>query len=263
MPVHSAPCSWEPDYSACAAPPGWADLPAEEAAKFEEMATTLLWQWTGQNYGVCPATINPLLSRCPLGWTTYGAGYLHPWHREVAPGGFPVIAPCSCAICEGAPRLATVILPGPVVSVDRVLIDGEELASDAYGLTGSRTLVRSDGGQWPSADETLDWIIEYQRGTTVPIGGRIAAGILAIELWKASCQDKTCALPQRVQSITRQGVSMAILDDFDDIGEGRTGIWLVDSWVASIQRPTPPTRVFNPNDLDRDARPKRARRALQ
>lgn len=262
MPVISAPCTWEADYSACANPSGWADLTPAERGTFEEMASTLLWQWTGQSFGTCPVTIDPVLTRCPLGWTTYGAGYPHDWTRGLSDYGYPTIEPCCCPVCIDAPRLSTVLLPGPIASVEKVTIEGDVLDSDRYGITGSRTLARSDDQEWPGGLDHAPWTIDYHRGVDVPVGGRIAAGILAIELWKASCQDKTCALPQRVQSITRQGVSMAILDNFDDVEQGRTGIWLVDSWVASIRRPTPPTRVFNPNDIDRTRR-SRPRRALR
>src|SRR3546814_4772015 len=50
----------------------------------------------------------------------------------------------------------------------------------------------------------------------------ISAGRLANELAKAACNDKSCGLPQRVQSITRQGVTVAVLDSFDDIDTGHT-----------------------------------------
>ena len=30
---------------------------------------------------------------------------------------------------------------------------------------------------------------------------------------------------------------MAILDEFSSLGEGRTGIWQIDAWLASVNTP--------------------------
>jgi hypothetical protein len=78
------------------------------------------------------------------------------------------------------------------------------------------------------------WSIEYIAGIPVPKGGQVAAGILAVELGKAALKDSTCALPSRVQTITRQGVTMAILDTFEDLAKGRTGIPRIDMWIQSV-----------------------------
>src|SRR3546814_17185264 len=90
------------------------------------------------------------------------------------------------------------------------------------------TLSRS--GRWPTcqnmnlADGAEDtWSVTYVKGYAVPKGGQVAAGMLAVELAKAACNDKTCGLPRRVQSVTRQGVTVAVLDAFDDIDEGQIG----------------------------------------
>jgi hypothetical protein len=91
------------------------------------------------------------------------------------------------------------------------------------------------------------WSVTYQQGKPVPVGGQIAAGLLACELAKAACGDKSCGLPQRVQSITRQGVTVAVLDAFDDIDTGHTGIWLIDSWVASVTKRPRRWRVLSPD----------------
>src|SRR3546814_20601967 len=87
------------------------------------------------------------------------------------------------------------------------------------------------------------WSVTYVKGYAVPKGGQVAAGMLAVELAQAACNDKTCGLPRRVQSVTRQGVNVAVLDAFDDIDQGPTGIWAIDSGVAYVFRPTAPTRV--------------------
>ena len=79
----------------------------------------------------------------------------------------------------------------------------------------------------------------------------VAAGVLALELAKAACMDRDCALPARLQTVTRQGVTVQVQDDFDEMQEGRTGIWLVDSWVTSIRKPRQLARAYNPDDYVR------------
>jgi hypothetical protein len=90
-------------------------------------------------------------------------------------------------------------------------------------------------------------VVTYVRGVRVPEGGEIAAGVLALELAKAACNDNTCQLPKRMQTMTRQGVTVAMLDSFDDVDKGHTGIWIIDSWVASMTKtPVRPT-VLSPD----------------
>jgi hypothetical protein len=91
------------------------------------------------------------------------------------------------------------------------------------------------------------WQVDYLLGQPVPIGGQIAAGVLACELAKAACSDGSCQLPQRIQTITRQGVTIAMIDSFDDVSHGATGIWIIDSWVSSIVNTPVPSRVYSPD----------------
>src|SRR3546814_8783259 len=76
-----------------------------------------------------------------------------------------------------------------------------------------------------------------------------SSDVCSSDLAKAACNDKTCGLPRRVQSVTRQGVTVAVLDAFDDIDEGHTGIWLIDSWVASVVRRPRKMRVLSPDRM--------------
>jgi hypothetical protein len=133
----------------------------------------------------------------------------------------------------------------PVASVTEVQIDGQVLDASAYRVDNSRLLVRQDGGRWPfcqdlsrplGQDDT--WGVTVQTGQPVPIGGQVAAAKLACEFAKAMNGDKACELPQRWQTITRQGVTIsAAIDTFQGLDEGKTGIWLIDSWVASVTKP--------------------------
>jgi hypothetical protein len=61
----------------------------------------------------------------------------------------------------------------------------------------------------------------------------MAARTLAIEFAKLWSDDETCALPQRVTSISRQGVSYTLLDSQDFIQEIRTGVYAVDLFLKT------------------------------
>lgn len=115
--------------------------------------------------------------------------------------------------------------------------------------TGGTAITVTGSGFDETADRRDTFEITYLRGREVPYGGQIAAGLLACELAKDACGDKSCRLPRRVSSIDRQGVSV-VFDDFSGLDAGTTGIYLIDSWVTSITKPRRPSFVRSP-DLSR------------
>lgn len=259
------PCPWPVTYlEDCLLPSGWIPTdgdgePPVAQRLFEDMASDFLWAWTGRRFGICEVALRPCRQRCPDsgGSTFYGRGPYpsgNPWGPVLIGGAWYNITCGTCIDSCSCDGFSTALrLPGPVQSITEVRIDGTVLPEEAYRLDGDR-LYRLDGSGWPTCQEmslppTEDgtWQIIYERGQEVPHGGQIAAGVLAIELYKAACQDDSCALPQRLQSITRQGVTVAVLDAFDDIDKGHTGIWLIDSWVASVTRPARPSAVYSPD----------------
>jgi hypothetical protein len=68
--------------------------------------------------------------------------------------------------------------------------------------------------------------------------------VLAEELDKAAEGSSACKLPQRVTNISRQGMSMTLLDPQDFLQDGRTGLYEVDLAL----------RVFNPHQAKTRAR---------
>jgi len=263
------PSNWAVSYAACAGTP-WED-DSDDQTLFETMATTYLWEWTARKYGLDDVTIRPCRKGCTQLPTFFAES---PYVRafglvagamEGIGGWLPILfgdglfGPLMCGDCGmsddcSCGYVSSFWLPGPVASVTQIVIDGSVLSTDAYRLDGMK-LVRTDGGHWPhcqllgeAAGQPGTWSIEYQRGLPVPMGGQVAAGILAIELSKAACNDGTCQLPQRVQTITRQGVTMAMLDDFtNSLDQGYTGIWVVDSWIASVMKPKMSALVVSPD----------------
>ena len=76
--------------------------------------------------------------------------------------------------------------------------------------------------------------VTYSYGSPPPMAGRMAARILALEFAKLWAGDDECALPQRITSVSRQGVSYTILDQQDFIQELRTGLYAVDLFIKSV-----------------------------
>lgn len=267
----TGPCDWPVLYRTdCPPPDGWETDPDKERTDddqilYESMAVEYLWNWTSRSLGVCEVALRPCATGCDdprlvastfEGRGPYGSQSPRPY------GGSRLIEwVYGCGECSGCERLdprRVVTLRGPVNSVLSVTIDGVVLDPEAYRLSGNR-LIRQDDGYWPQGQdfdlppgEPGTWEVVYRRGIEVPVGGQVAAGILALELRKAACGDKSCGLPQRVQSITRQGVTVAVLDAFDDIDKGHTGIWLIDSWLASMTKPPRRAHVLSPDVTPRN-----------
>lgn len=261
-------CTWPINYAACGATPGdpnaeppvpastgcdaLDDLTPEERAVFEQMASDYLFEATDRQFGVCEVVARPCRSNCDGArrWasTFWGRGPF-PWLGSIDAGswvplliggqwynlGCACAGTCSCAL-EGPAALR---LPGPVVEVTSVKIDGVELDPSEYSVLYESILVRADGSPWPACQNLLaastapdTFEVTYSRGNAVPIGGQVAAGRLACEFALAACDSDDCALPERLQSITRQGVTASFFLSGEKWQE--TGIWLIDSWVNSV-----------------------------
>lgn len=97
--------------------------------------------------------------------------------------------------------------------------------------------------------------VTYTYGALPPAAGRRAARVLANELLKAYSSDATCRLPDRVTSVSRQGISYTVMDAQDFLKDGRTGLYEVDLFLKAVNpdnaRKKP--RVFSP-DLPRAGR---------
>ena len=107
--------------------------------------------------------------------------------------------------------------------------DGVVLDPSAYYLVDHSTVQAATGIPWTPCN--LE--ITYSYGTYAPTMGRMAARTLATEFVKLFEGSDDCALPQRVTSIARQGISYTLLDNQDFIEEMRTGIYVVDLFLKS------------------------------
>lgn len=220
---------------------------------FKQAAINYLFRVTRQQFGTYTEVIRPCRDTVQ---ERHVALWSWSWNNLLLGDGHWYALWCGCEElgcqeCECSLDTAhSLHLPDPVVSVDKVLLDGQEFTD--YRLAGPQgnVLVRTDGQNWPATQDRLKpasmqdtFEVTYTRGTPVPAGGKLAAALLACELAKAVTQDNTCKLPRRVQTIARQGVTVGFVDTFEGLGEGQTGIWEIDSWVASVNRPTPQAGV--------------------
>lgn len=211
----------------------------EDPDEFEAiytMAAEFLWRWTGQIFGVGEVTAYPVHRRGVVPWklgsTFYGRGPYGSRHYAWPGVRHPSAVDHSHAYLHN---------PRDIVSVT---LGDRQLEPEEYLLQGS-VLVRTDGKAWP-LDQNPAFEVVYTSGLDVPKGGQIATGVLACEFAMAITNDPHCSLPQRLQSVTREGVSMTVMDQFEDLDDGRTGIWLIDNWVSSVSRAPQGGTVLSP-----------------
>lgn len=226
--------------SGCSAWAGVEDIPARAAGLhhptawcgFLALATDVLWAATGRRWRGETLTEEVALRAAP---PRPGEG-AWPYHRSWGRCCFTGLD------IDGNPRWAlgtgrhhapaAVRLPRrDVVAVDVVELDGEPF--EAWRLDGS-WLTRSDGHGWPVCGDRTT--VSYRYGHRPPEAGRTACVELAVELGRAAHPnpDQPCALPRRLQSVTRQGITFAALDDMEFLSEGLTGLYGVDLWIRSV-----------------------------
>lgn len=122
---------------------------------------------------------------------------------------------------------------------------GEVLDPSSYYLVDHSVLQATAGVPWTPCNVE----VTYSYGAPIPAAGKMAARTLAIEFAKLWAGDDDCALPQRVTSISRQGVSYTLLDSQDFIQELRTGVYAVDLFIKSVNPDGARrrSRVFSPD----------------
>jgi hypothetical protein len=130
-----------------------------------------------------------------------------------------------------------------------VYVDGVAVDPIVWTQAG-KWLIRIDGERWPlnTWTEPNRLFVEMRVGFDFPAGAARAVGELAWELLKA-CDGEECALPSRVSSLSRQGVSMNLIDSLDFLDEGWTGLPLCDRFIRSTNpnRLAQGSRVLSPD----------------
>lgn len=274
-PDGAGPCAWPVD-TACA--PGFPDDPADWTPQHllaVEIATDMLWRRTAGRYGLCPELVRPCRRACTP--DAHGTGFLfdprgsvlNPYQDE---HGRWLNFGCGCAdsSCSCKP-LCSLRLPGPVNTVVEVRIDGDVIPADQYTLnrrSGYAELIRvggTSGPCWPTCQDLEQPItapdtfsVLYLRGKAVPVAGMRALGSLASEIYKQCTGAANCRLPDRVKTVTREGITYDMFDPGEWLDQGLTGLRDVDTWLRSVN----PHGLYQPSavfSLDLDPAPWAAR----
>ena len=124
-------------------------------------------------------------------------------------------------------------------------VNGGIVSPDSYYMVDHSTLQFAEGALIVPADIE----VTYSYGANPPALGKMAARRVAIEFVKLWEGDEDCALPQRVTSVTRQGVTYTVLDSQDFLEEMRLGIYEVDLFLKTTNpnRAQKRAKVFSPD----------------
>jgi hypothetical protein len=221
----------------------------------EALAWLTLARLTGYQIGVCPITVRPCAVGClPMGsyrQAPVGSG-MSAALPSVAIGMFmPHIDvmgqwtnSCGCGSGDSCSctALSEVILPGPVGLIEKVMVDGAEIANTRYRVDNGNRLVATDPTlTWPVCqdmmlDAAAGFSVTYYQGAAPNELTKYAAGVLANEFYKA-CSGGKCRLPAGVTSVARDGVTYEIQTGM--FSGGFTGIREVDAVIG----------IYNPNGL--------------
>lgn len=218
----------------------------------DKMAVGVLHAASGRQFGICARTIRPCMEDCT------GVQLFNPAQPRYVYLNAPFMpsqsfARVQCGVCNqrrcACSYVSQIVLPfHRIRRVREVMIDGVVLDPAAYRLAGRR-LIRTDGGNWPRCQddaardgEVGSWSVDLIYGRPVDEGGQIATGVYACEIAK-SLSGNDCELPQRVQTVSRQGVTIGFVDPMDFLDKGMTGLYVVDTWIRQV----------NPSGLPRAA----------
>ena len=235
--VTDQPCApWCEDADVTACGPCSAIDPATLPEAIEA-ASAWLWRLTGKIYGVCEVTVLPIVATpcdpCGPGYFTWGGSWFFDRARNCWYG-----SNSRMARGEGVPEIRLGF--ANVQSITQVAIDGTVLDSADYRVDDGRWLVRLDGQTWPiTAPGDLivsppHFQVTLKHGLPIPPDGVRAASALACEIALACAAKPECRLPKRVQTITRQGVAMIVIDPLTLVDDGKFGVAEVDYFVKAV-----------------------------
>ncbi|WP_030236759.1 hypothetical protein [Streptomyces sp. NRRL S-350] len=232
--------------------------------RWTAVASQILFRLSGRRWGPsCPYTVRPCRRSClddyPLtvGWSRGIVGT--PWIPYIGTdGAWRNASVCGCSTDCSCGELCELYLPGPVYDIVSVQDGTVALEPEAYRVDNGSLLVRTDGACWdgcydlaaPCGTEgTL--CVTYRVGLPLDESAIAAVSELTCHLLKG-CGGKGscgCRANQNVTRMVRQGVEIEKADPTLIYSEGRTGLAVVDMWLAAVNpyRLTSPSRVYSPD----------------
>jgi hypothetical protein len=219
-----------------------ASLNAYDACK---SASNILWALSGRKFsGITTVTENYV---CPI--PAYrSAGDVYPFQPLLIDGEMTNVLAIDAVdsyLSDPSSPGRRVFLRGRKVIRIHTLRDraGKIIDPDTYYLVNHSAIQMTPNASWNPCDVE----VTYTYGTPPPTAGKFAAKLLATEFVKLWDGDDTCTLPDRVSSVTRQGVSYTILDNQDYVDDLRTGIYAIDLFLKSVNpdRARAKARVFS------------------
>lgn len=244
----------------------WTELTEDQKALALRLAAFTVYSLTGRQFGTTALTLRPCNAPgLPPLYQTYPVNLINPWGSEEASSYYPVYiyngvwhnAGCRGVNCCGA--TCEVELPR-TVSITSVVIDGATLDPSAYRVDNGNLLVRTDGACFPQCQDNdanpgaaNTFTITGVFGRPVPDEALDAASLLACEIGKA-IKGQPCRLPQRMQSLSRQGVSVQFPAVNSYLDRGLTGLNEVDQLVVQFN---PGRLTQSPVVLSMDQSPNR------
>jgi hypothetical protein len=231
-----------------------------EVDRWAAVASQLLWALSGRRLGPCPVTVRPCRRTCletaPLGGITWGTA--SPWIPYIGlDGQWRNASVCGCQSDCSCGELCEVYLPGPVYDVVSVNVDGQDLPPGAFRVDAPGRLVRTDGQCWPDCQDMSaepgapdTFTVTYRWGLPLDEAATAAVSELVCHFLKG-CSPGSCGckINKNLTRVTRQGMEMEMPDPTLIYAEGRTGLPLVDLWLATVNpyRLTSPSRVYSPD----------------
>jgi hypothetical protein len=225
-----------------------ASIPLTGAAV--QAATEILYNRSGQQFGVCTFTIRPCRENCydDVFWGSWGGGGWGSggwfgggtWPQPALIGGSWYNLTCGgCGGSCSCTPLSVALMPSPVASIVEVKLNGAVLAASGYRVDNFRELVRLGGFTWPVCqDMTLadtednTWSVTLQVGQAVPAIGALAVGELACEIMKA-CLGEACAIPRNASTVTRQGITIDFPSIYELLDRKLLGLYAADLFVST------------------------------
>jgi hypothetical protein len=221
------------------------------AAQAATAASEILYMLSGRRFTGITSAVDRPVSRPTDADTRFGhggapSGYLSSGMAATAWGQ----SAGGSVSSYGMSKPPSVFLSGyPVVEVTLVKIDGLAIPSNEWYLQDRKELVRclpTAGATptarwgWPQSQrldlpdtELATFSVAYNYGVAPPQSGVMAATFLAFQL----CLDalgQDSSLPQRVTSVSRQGISVAVVDVMDFFSKGLTGIYFLDLFLEAV-----------------------------